>query len=306
MDKKGISVSELNDFLIEFNFLDEPFILGDFRLHQVGKKFCGPETVVRTHVHADWFEITVVLDGKGEVFANYKSIPVQQGDLFLSFPRDSHKIVSNHDSPVRYSFLSFYIENELYKEEFEQIVKLFHEADKRVFNDSAITFLIDQIISELLTPGFNKETFISLCLHQIILLLIRNFLHTQDKPSSKHVNKNEILCHKIMQYIDGNIFSIRNLTELSKHLSYNYSYLAKIFKQTTNTTIMDYFAEKKLQCAKALIKDGSLTFTEISEMLNYASIYSFSKSFKFHFGISPIEYRKSLKKTEKEKNAKKQ
>ncbi|MBO7345879.1 MAG: helix-turn-helix transcriptional regulator, partial [Clostridia bacterium] len=224
----------------------------------------------------------------------------------LSFPRDSHKIVSSGESPVKYSFLSFYLENDVYREEFEQIMNLFRDADKRIFNDSSITFLIDQIISELLTPGFKKETFISLSLQQIILLLIRNFLHTQNKPSSKHVNKNKILCYKIMQYIDGNIFSIRNLTELSKHLNYNYSYLAKMFKQTTNTTIMDYFAEKKLQCAKALIKDGSLTFTEISEMLNYASIYSFSKSFKFHFGISPIEYRKSLRKIEKEKNAKKQ
>lgn len=306
MDKEKTNGLETNDFLIDFNFLDEPFILGDFRLHQVGKKFCKPETVVRTHVHADWFEITVVLDGKGEVFANYKSCPVQQGDLFLSFPRDSHKIVSSGESPVKYSFLSFYLENDVYREEFEQIMNLFRDADKRIFNDSSITFLIDQIISELLTPGFKKETFISLSLQQIILLLIRNFLHTQNKPSSKHVNKNKILCYKIMQYIDGNIFSIRNLTELSKHLNYNYSYLAKMFKQTTNTTIMDYFAEKKLQCAKALIKDGSLTFTEISEMLNYASIYSFSKSFKFHFGISPIEYRKSLRKIEKEKNAKKQ
>ncbi|MBO7345580.1 MAG: hypothetical protein J6U92_06565, partial [Clostridia bacterium] len=76
MDKEKTNGLETNDFLIDFNFLDEPFILGDFRLHQVGKKFCKPETVVRTHVHADWFEITVVLDGKGEVFANYKSCPV--------------------------------------------------------------------------------------------------------------------------------------------------------------------------------------------------------------------------------------
>ena len=29
---------------------------------------------------------------------------------------------------------------------------------------------------------------------------------------------------------------------------------------------------------------------EIAELLNYASIYSFSKSFKAHFGISPAEY----------------
>jgi AraC-like DNA-binding protein/mannose-6-phosphate isomerase-like protein (cupin superfamily) len=292
-----MNILETNDFLIDFTFTEEPYIVDDFRLHQVGKKFCGPETVVGTHVHVDWFEITVILDGKGEVYANDKCVPVQQGDLFLSFPCDLHKITSSPNSPVKYSFLSFCFRNDAYKKEFEQITQLFYDADKRVFNEPSITFLIDQIISELLSPAYKKETIISLSLQQIVLLLIRSFLYTQAKPAPKHANKNEILCHKIMQYIDGNIFSIRNLTELSKYLSYNYSYLAKVFKQTTNTTIMQYYAERKLQCAKALIKDGSLTFTEISELLNYASIYSFSKSFKFHFGLSPIEYKRSIKTT---------
>ncbi|MBR1996154.1 MAG: helix-turn-helix domain-containing protein, partial [Paludibacteraceae bacterium] len=60
-----------------------------------------------------------------------------------------------------------------------------------------------------------------------------------------------------------------------------------LFKQTTKTTIFDYLSTKKLERAKILIDEKKLSFTKIAEILNYASVYSFSKSFKYHFGISP-------------------
>lgn len=291
-----MGVLETNNFLIDFTFAQEPFILDNIRLYQVGKKFCSPETVVGEHFHdGGWFELTVILDGNGEISANGKSVQVQQGDLFLSYPNEFHDIITDANSPIKYSFLSFCLEKNLYKKEFEEIINSFPEAEHRVFNEPNITFLIDQIIGELLTSNYEKETVISLSLQQILLLLIRSFLYTQAKPAPDYANKNELLCHKIMQYINRNVFSLRNLTELADHLNYNYSYLAKIFKQTTNTTILQYFTERKLQCAKALIKEGALSFTEISELLNFASIYSFSKSFKFHFGLSPIEYKRTCR-----------
>jgi AraC-like DNA-binding protein len=109
-----------------------------------------------------------------------------------------------------------------------------------------------------------------------------------------NVSKNEILCYSIMRYIDANIFHIKNFTDISNYFNYNYSYLSKVFKQTTKTTILDYLSSKKLEHAKFLIDEGKLSLTKIAETLNYASIYSFSKSFKYHFGISPSEYKKNL------------
>ena len=95
-----------------------------------------------------------------------------------------------------------------------------------------------------------------------------------------------------MRYIDMNVFTIENLNELTEQFHYNYSYLTKIFSQTTKLTISQYHSNKKLEHAKVLIREGKLSFTRIAELLNYASLYSFSKSFKKHFGLSPAEYKK--------------
>ena len=90
---------------------------------------------------------------------------------------------------------------------------------------------------------------------------------------------------------------IKNFSDISDYFNYNYSYLSKVFKQTTKTTILDYLSTKKLERAKILIDEKKLSFTKIAEILNYASVYSFSKSFKYHFGISPTEYKKLNDKT---------
>ena len=72
---------------------------------------------------------------------------------------------------------------------------------------------------------------------------------------------------------------------------YSYGYLSALFKKTTSHTLAHYYYEKKLDVARLLILEERFTITEISEMLNYASVYSFSKAFSKRFGVAPRVYR---------------
>lgn len=289
---------EKNDFLIDFKFIDTPVYIKDIRLFQVGKKFCNQETVVEPHTHIDWFELTIILDGKGVIHTNKQSVSVKEGDIHLSYPCDIHSIESDKDAPMKYAFLSFCLEKSNFKPIFDQIAQSFFEANTRIFTSPFIPNLIEAIINEMTSENYEKETVVYACLQQILTYVCRVFLH--NKPATgASIGKNEILCYKIMRFIDNNLFNIQNLTDISEYFNYNYSYIAKIFKKTTNTTIAQYFSKRKLERAKILIKENILSFTKISEILNYASIYSFSKSFKLHFGISPAEYKKQDSKTHK-------
>lgn len=283
---------EVNDYLIDFVHVANPLKFNDIRLYQVGKMFCNDKTVIDSHTHIDWFELTVALEGKGKIYANHEWVPVSAGDIFLSFPCDIHKIVSDEKDPLKYSFLSFSTNNALLKQKLDNITQNFYECNKRVFRDATINYLMELIIAEMADSSFETQTFLSSILQEILILVIRNFLHTNTQTTSNQTSKNEILCYKIMRYIDMNVFSIRNLNELAEHFHYNYSYLAKVFRQTTQITLSQYHSNKKLEHAKLLIREGKATFTKISELLNYASLYSFSKSFKTRFGISPAEYKK--------------
>ena len=104
-----------------------------------------------------------------------------------------------------------------------------------------------------------------------------------------------------MSYINTHIYTITNLSDLSSVLNYDYPYISKIFVETTSQTISDYYREQRLETACMLIREGNLSFTQISDKLHYSSIYAFSKAFKNHYSVSPKEYKNTIKITETKK-----
>ncbi len=288
--------SDQQDYLIDFQFIDQPKLINDIRLYQIGKKFCNQNTYIPPHLHIDWYELTVILDGKGKIYTNSKTeyVEVSEGDIYLSFPADIHTIESDRDAPLKYSFLSFILGGTSFNAPFKNITHDFYESEKRVFRDRNISILLELLLSEFMSASYKQEEMMAYLINQILIFTCRSFLYQSQNVLPANVSKKEILCYSIMRYIDTNLFHIKNFSDIADYFNYNYSYLSKVFKQTTKMTILDYLSSKKLERAKFLIDEGKLSLTKIAETLNYASIYSFSKSFKYHFGISPTEYKKSL------------
>ena len=288
--------ADQQDYLIDFQFIEQPKHINNIQLYQIGKKFCNQNTFIPPHLHINWYELTIILGGKGKIYTNSKTeyVEVSEGDIYLSFPADIHCIESDSDTPLKYSFFSFILDGTSFNDQFDKITHDFYETEKRIFRDQNISLLLELLLSEFITTAYKQEDMMGYIINQIMIYTCRNFLYQHQKTLPTNVSKNEILCNSIMRYIDTNIFLIKNFSDIANHFNYNYSYLSKVFKQTTKITILDYLSSKKLERAKILIDERKLSLTKIAETLNYASIYSFSKSFKYHFGISPTDYKKSL------------
>ena len=97
-----------------------------------------------------------------------------------------------------------------------------------------------------------------------------------------------------MRYISLNLLSIRNLSDISNYLNYNYSYLSKVFKASTGKSITEYYVSAKMERAKTLIYDERLPVSKVAEILNYSSVYTFSKAFKIFFGVSPSAFKSTM------------
>ncbi len=285
-----------SNYLIDFQFIEQTKHISGIRLYQIGKKFCNQNTYIAPHLHIDWYELTVILGGKGKIYTNSKTeyMEVCEGDIYLSYPADIHTIESDREDPLKYSFLSFMLGKTSFNAPFKKITQDFYEAENRVFRDQNIILLLELLLAELMSTNYKQEEMMAHIINQILIFTCRNFLYQPKNVLPTNVSKNEMLCYSIMRYIDANIFRIKSFADIADYFNYNYSYLSKVFKQTTKTTILDYLSSKKLERAKFLIDEGKLSLTKIAETLNYASIYSFSKSFKYHFGISPTEYKKNL------------
>lgn len=90
-----------------------------------------------------------------------------------------------------------------------------------------------------------------------------------------------------MNYIDANVYDMENLSDLSAVTNYNYNYVSTLFGKTTGMSLRDYFVNKKLEVADALVKEGKLKVAQIAEKLHYSSGNSLSKAYKKKYGVSP-------------------
>ena len=158
-------------------------------------------------------------------------------------------------------------------------------ATSRVFKDEKIAPLIASAISELSAKKLYSDDIMTSLLTQTIVYIIRDFNNVESNDDD--ITENKILCLQIMNYIDTHIYSLKNLKELSDKFNYNYSYLSFLFKKVTNKTLSEYMRNKKLEIAKTLIIEGKKKINDVAEMLNYSSLFAFSKAFKLKFGVSP-------------------
>ena len=97
-----------------------------------------------------------------------------------------------------------------------------------------------------------------------------------------------------MNYIDTHIYTMASLSDVADAMHYNYSYISDLFKRTTDETLSAYYRRKRLDTARLLLSEGKLSVTQISELLNFSSIYTFSRSYKDYFGVSPNESKRMI------------
>ena len=114
-------------------------------------------------------------------------------------------------------------------------------------------------------------------------------------------NKRGVLLEKIKKYIYHYVNDFKekqplNFSDyLTKHLPYDYSYLANFFSEMEATTIEQYLISLKIDKAKELIVLSDMSLTKIAANLHYSSIAHLSNQFKKVTGLTPTHF-KRLKK----------
>ncbi|MGB8452545.1 MAG: response regulator [Anaerocolumna sp.] len=116
------------------------------------------------------------------------------------------------------------------------------------------------------------------------------FASAQKSPS---YNSEEIAV-LVKKYIEQNYQHPIDLNIIADNFSFSPSYLTKIFVKYTNITPSKYILNYRINIAKQLLGDFSLTINIVANMVGYTDPFHFSKSFKQVAGISPASYREEL------------
>ncbi len=113
---------------------------------------------------------------------------------------------------------------------------------------------------------------------------------------TKQESKVDSVAYKMKSFLDSKVTSNFVMADLFKHVSLSESQGIKVFKKTYNVTPYAYLLSKKIELAKKILLNTSLTVKEISRKLCFLDEYYFSNLFKQKVGVSPIKFRKGQKK----------
>ena len=92
-------------------------------------------------------------------------------------------------------------------------------------------------------------------------------------------------------YIQLHIYEQIKLEDIGKLVGYTKYYLSRKFKAEMGISIWDYINECKVEEAKSLLMDPTLTIQDVSDKLNYCSRSYFSEVFQSCTGMWPSNYR---------------
>jgi len=272
--------------------IDKPLRLDDCNLCAMGHETVSSasESKIENGLNSHCYRVLHVIEGTGKLYIRDSAGRLCKGEVKMLFPFDVFRIEATGDADLKYAYIDIDVMSSKFEGEFDRIRTDGINNINRDFSDDGITEIIESLFEELDTDdkAYSKEL-VSLLVSQIMVHMLRASKKRKVIPFEKNDGSFE-LCVRLMNYIDSNIYSIKNLREAADALGYNYCYLSSVFKRTTGTTLIAYYKTTRMQLARILLEREKKTVSEVAEILNYSSVYAFSKAFKEYFGMSPTIY----------------
>lgn len=252
----------------------------------------------------DFWEMVYVDKGAVSVTRDEDEIILRQGDVIFHKPNEFHAIRA-HEAEPNFFVISFVAFSpamtvfEAYHAKLSQKLKPFIAA---IIKEAEETFVIpknDPSLKKLHKKEdaiLGGEQLIKTYLEQLLILLLRELREVGRSavfPSKESMEDH--LIESAKKYVEEHAEASFKIADVCKELGYSKSYLCKLFREQTGTTISSYATAVKIRAAKRMIRENKLNFSEISDLLSFDNPQYFSRVFKRVTGMSPTEFKMTLR-----------
>ncbi len=278
-------------FQYDHTFFGNPMRLDMTELVQIGEICLEPTFCIEEH-NQYCCEISYIISGRGCFYYNGERHEVSAGDIVVSPPSGTHAIYSCENDALSYAYAGFMFIDSKGRIR-PQTCDFFTSPRQLIIRDSEDIYdPFRKCMDEFYHSASPNRLLIEAYLLQIILLTHRmaktDEVIKKQRPEQKNPGQ---LIYKIIKYIDHNLTKPITVSSIADSLGYSPYYISHAFKLKMHKTLQTYIGERKCERAKELIKQGRLSFGEISEKLGYINVQSFCRAFKRTCGMTPGEYR---------------
>lgn len=257
------------------------------------------------------YELLYIKEGTAQITVEGENYRGQVGDVFIFRPRQRHSIfVSASHSFVQphvhfdllyrenreYIPISFQDLDEISIDEYpyfhKDILDSFYPSFPTVFHlhsPHAFELKLFDLIHEFENPSIHA----SIRLPSLFLTLWEQVLNEITYSFDDSNMPKEDSAQKVKFYIEQHTHTSLTMDTLSKLTHFSKSYVNRLFREAYHIPPLRYHTYLRMQKAKSLIRNTTMTVSEISELLGFSTVQYFSFAFKKSEGITPSEFRTS-------------
>lgn len=247
------------------------------------------------HIH-DCYEIYYSISGGKQFLIDNRFYDIQPGDIFFINQYESHYL-SQLDRAVHERFVLEIHPDFLTSLSSEQTDlnlcfhfrsdELSHKLHLTEEEQNRFRYFVHKLAG---LSGYGSDLEDRAVFTELMVFLNRIFYQrTESRREEDEVPSYHTQVDEILSFINQNISSPLSIEDLSGHFFLSSSYLCRIFKAATGTTINKYITAKRITVAKSLLSSG-YSVTETCERCGFNDYSNFLKAFTRAVGISPKKY----------------
>lgn len=216
-----------------------------------------------------YYLIHFIVKGCGSIERNGTITKLKEGQCFIIKPGEVTTYTADKLDPWEYSWISF----------------------SGSFADELMKDYLDN-----LTPNCKKSGYLSLknalsmenADNISVLTTLFNALNSIEKSEAEY---NTDFIDLALNYIENNYFKDFNATDLADTFGLSRSHFTTVFTKKVGDSPYNYLLKTRLSKAKDLLKNSTLSVTEIAYSVGFSSLERFSDMFKRETSLSPLQFR---------------
>jgi AraC-like DNA-binding protein len=155
---------------------------------------------------------------------------------------------------------------------------------------------IDHIFSELYSIGETRKISYLKVKSLELLLFLSDSDVTEYDNEVEYLNQNQVrLVKEVQKFITSDICRHFTIKELAERFQISPTAMKKNFKSVYGTSIYAYLRIYRLQTAQKLLMNSDCGIAEIAHKIGYENPNKFASAFKREYGVTPTEFRKSVR-----------
>jgi len=247
----------------------------------------------------EFWKITCILDGQGDVVINDQSYPIAPGSIYLVHPQavTTYNITGEALELYNILFDLDFLGAELktLKDE-RDFFTIFSALPSEKLNPliyiqntgKNLRSLIRDMYKEYNSKDANYRVYLKLKLIELLIIMQRSGI-----KKLRELNRNELVDY-IDHLLESDYQSNITLKYLAEKVGMSPNYLCTVYRQNSNISIVQKLKSIRLQRAEKMLRESTMTISEICYECGFNDLSYFYRSFAEVYGCNPGDHRKKF------------